>query len=225
MFRHLSIDFFETFYGDKHNWILHSDTSWNDLDLNSISQLYEKSKLLRSFSPKFLYRFGRKCCMLPQPLGLLKLMLNFFLITNIQERKLESKSHGKQNHLRQLCIKIISSYLWWHEVAQFFALRMKERLPRRSPSSISNMDHFGICSSCFAFTKMSYDYWLSSNTCGFFKQRTRYRHCWPLRTNSQKILCKIYSWTELVVECPSVHASDVQCLPVDFAVTWTGLDR
>ena len=50
-----------------------------DLDLHSRSQLYTKSKILVSIFSQILMSIWVKFRMLPQPVGLLKFMLNLFL--------------------------------------------------------------------------------------------------------------------------------------------------
>ena len=58
----------------------------DDLDLQSRSQLYKKKKV--AHFPANLSTDWDKFSMLPQPVGLLKLMLNLFCTSNIQGREL-----------------------------------------------------------------------------------------------------------------------------------------
>ena len=69
-------------------WALHFDISLDDLDLHSRSQLYSKSKTLVSIFSDILLSIWMKCGMWPQPVGLLKLMLNLFCTSYIQGREL-----------------------------------------------------------------------------------------------------------------------------------------
>ena len=62
-FGYLLTSFFQTRYDDWHYLILQFDTSLNDLDCYSRSQLYEKAKTFALFSLKFLRWFVYvECC-------------------------------------------------------------------------------------------------------------------------------------------------------------------
>ena len=50
VFRHLQTFFFQKWCDDRDHWALHFDISLVDLDLHSVSQLFEKYKILVSIS-------------------------------------------------------------------------------------------------------------------------------------------------------------------------------
>ena len=62
--------------------------SLDDLDFYSRLQMYEKSKASVSIFTEILLSIWMKFSMLPQPVGLLKHMLNVFCISNVQGREL-----------------------------------------------------------------------------------------------------------------------------------------
>ena len=76
-------------------------SSLNDLDFHSRSQLYKKSYIRCPFYQKFRSRFRwLKFNVLPQPVGLLELMLNLFCKSDFQGR--------------ELCWCDVSGHLWTH---------------------------------------------------------------------------------------------------------------
>ena len=64
---------------DRDCYALHFDNSLDDLDLHSRSQLYEKLGTLVSIFSQSQVSIWMSFSILPQPVGLLKLMLNFLL--------------------------------------------------------------------------------------------------------------------------------------------------
>ena len=79
MCRHLQTDFFQTRCDDRDHYALHYNISLDDLDHHSRSQSYEISK---AWVFIFFKSILMKLCMLPQPVGLLKIMLNLFCTSN-----------------------------------------------------------------------------------------------------------------------------------------------
>ena len=88
VFRHLQIHFFQTWYDDRDPYVLDYNISLDDLDLHSRSQLDRKSKPLVSIFSQIYLLIRLKFGMLPQPVGLLKLMLTIICTSNIQGREL-----------------------------------------------------------------------------------------------------------------------------------------
>ena len=113
-FGYLCINLAQTWYDDRYYCTLRFDTSLSDLDLNSRSQeceqvkssapigsqslddfdFHSRSQLCKK-SKTLVYSFSQikisirmKFSMLPQPVGLLKLLLNFLCTSNIQGREL-----------------------------------------------------------------------------------------------------------------------------------------
>ena len=69
-------------YSDIDHQVLQFNISLDDLDLHSRSQLYEKSKTSVSIFLEFSQLTSMKFSMLPQPAGLLNLMLNLVCTSN-----------------------------------------------------------------------------------------------------------------------------------------------
>ena len=68
--------------------MLSFDISLEDLDCHSRSQLYEKSKTLVFIFSEISQWIWMEFNLLPQPVGLLKLMLNLFCTSTIQGREI-----------------------------------------------------------------------------------------------------------------------------------------
>ena len=71
--------FFKLKYEDRYLWTLHFTTSMDDLDLNSRSQLYGKSKTTVSISSQISELIWLKFSMFQQPVGFFKLFVRFVL--------------------------------------------------------------------------------------------------------------------------------------------------
>ena len=82
--RHLQTNFLQTWYDDRDHLALHFEICVNDLNLHPGSQMYEKSK----FGCTLSLSIWMKISALPQPVGLLKLMLNLFCTSYSQGREL-----------------------------------------------------------------------------------------------------------------------------------------
>ena len=116
LFRHQFLPFYTTF---SSHWSQHFDTSLNDLDFCSRSQLYEKSKSSMLIFSQISQFTCMKFSMLPQPVHLLKLMLNLFHMTTIYRRKLyvENFERSSFNTFRTVN-KNLSFSPWRHQHPQ-----------------------------------------------------------------------------------------------------------
>ena len=82
-FAHLHTGFFQIWYGNRHYWALQFDTSLDDLEFHSGSQLCKKAKTSVCIFSQTWVKFN----VLPWPAGLLKSMLNLFCVVNVEGRE------------------------------------------------------------------------------------------------------------------------------------------